>query len=61
MELFASLHSAWTVLVAIIFTGIVWWTWSGARDQEFRDAANLPFDQDDLDMRADTTTTEENQ
>jgi len=58
MELFVSLHSFWTVLVAILFIGIVWWTWSGARDQEFHDAANLPFEQDDLDLRAEPTTEE---
>ena len=43
MELF---HSIWTVLVMVIFLGIVCWAYSGKRKQRFEQAAQLPFDDD---------------
>lgn len=40
-------HSIWTVMMLILFIGIVVWAWSGKRKQAFEDAANLPFADDE--------------
>jgi cytochrome c oxidase cbb3-type subunit IV len=39
--------SIWTVVVLVIFVGIVLWAWSGKRKQDFDEAANIPFSEDD--------------
>jgi len=31
----------------VLFVGIVIWAWSGKRKQEFDEAANIPFHEDD--------------
>ena len=35
-----------TVVSFVVFIGIVWWTFSGKRDDDFAQAAQLPFEQD---------------
>ena len=35
-----------TVLVAVAFLGICWWAFSPKRRKQFKEAANLPFDDD---------------
>ncbi len=40
------IHSIWTVVVLVIFLGIVAWAWSGRRKRDFDEAANLPFEHD---------------
>lgn len=35
-----------TVLSFIVFVGIVVWAWSRKNESDFREAANLPFEQD---------------
>ncbi len=35
-----------TVVSFIAFIGIVVWAWSRNRETDFKDAANLPFEQD---------------
>jgi cbb3-type cytochrome oxidase subunit 3 len=40
------LLSAWTVLVAFIFTGVAVWAWAGRRRIEFEHAARIPLDDD---------------
>jgi cytochrome c oxidase cbb3-type subunit IV len=40
-------HSIWTVLVFIIFIGIVLWAFSGKRKKDFDEAARLALDDDD--------------
>jgi cytochrome c oxidase cbb3-type subunit IV len=40
-------HSIWTVVVFIIFIGIVLWAYSGNRKKDFEEAANLALDDDD--------------
>ena len=35
-----------TVIRFVVFIGIVWWTFSGKRDDDFAQAAQLPFEQD---------------
>ncbi len=37
----------WTVVVTVLFVGIVIWAWSGKRKQAFDEAANIPFNEDD--------------
>jgi len=41
------IHSIWTVVVLVVFVGIVIWAWSGANKASFDDAANIPFQEDD--------------
>jgi cytochrome c oxidase cbb3-type subunit 4 len=40
-------HSIWTVLLIIIFVGIVLWAWSSRRKSRFEEAARLALDDDD--------------
>jgi len=37
----------WTIIVMIVFIGIVIWAWSGKRKREFDEAANIPFNEED--------------
>ena len=37
----------WTLVVLVLFVGIVIWAWSGKRKQDFDEAANIPFNEDD--------------
>ena len=48
-EWIGTLFSAWTVVAAVIFTGITVWAFSGARREEFEEAARLPLDDSDED------------
>ena len=41
------IQSVWTVVVLVLFVGIVIWAWSSKRKQEFDEAANIPFHEDD--------------
>lgn len=41
------LFSAWTVIVAIVFFGIVFWV---LKQKNFDEAANLPFDEEPLQL-----------
>ena len=47
-----SFHSWWTLALLIIFIGIVLWAWSGKRKEDFEEAANLPFEDDDMDVKS---------
>jgi cytochrome c oxidase cbb3-type subunit IV len=40
-------HSIWTVIVFIIFIGIVLWAYSSGRKKDFDEAAKLALDDDD--------------
>ena len=42
-------QSVWTIVVLVIFLGIVAWAWSGKRKKDFDEAANLPFEHDPTD------------
>jgi cytochrome c oxidase cbb3-type subunit 4 len=46
-EFIGAIFSAWTVVVAVIFFGIVAWAWSGRRRDDFEAAARLPLETDD--------------
>ena len=51
------IFSAWTVIVLILFVGIVIWAWSGKRKAEFNEAAMIPFNEDEEEI---TKNQEEN-
>ena len=40
-------QSVWTLVVLVLFVGIVIWAWSGKRKHDFDEAANIPFNEDD--------------
>ena len=39
--------SVWTVIVAILFTGITAWAWSSKNRERFEEAARIPLDDDE--------------
>lgn len=41
------LRSAMTVVMFVVFLGIVFWAYSSKRKRAFDEAARLPFDEDD--------------
>jgi len=44
---FVLIHSIWTVVMFIVFIGIVVWAWSAKRKKQFDEAARLPLEDDD--------------
>jgi cytochrome c oxidase cbb3-type subunit 4 len=56
---YSLIQSIWTIVVMVLFIGIVIWAWSGKRKKRFDEAANLPFTEDDM-TSVDTTTEEKN-
>ena len=51
------IQSVWTIVVMVVFIGIVIWAWSGKRKQRFEDAANIPFTEDGQ-VQTDSKTKE---
>jgi cytochrome c oxidase cbb3-type subunit 4 len=47
MEIIALVQSVWTIVVMVVFLGIVVWAFSNKRADEFKEAAQLPLDDDD--------------
>lgn len=45
-------HSLWTVVLIVIFIGIVLWAWSDRRKESFNEAAQLPLEDDELSHHA---------
>ncbi|MEX2523572.1 MAG: cbb3-type cytochrome c oxidase subunit 3 [Gammaproteobacteria bacterium] len=41
------IFSIWTVIVLILFIGIVAWAWSGQNKERFEEDAQIPFREDD--------------
>jgi len=39
-------HGIWTLLLLLIFIGIVVWAWSARRKQRFEEAAQIPLQDD---------------
>ncbi len=54
---YSIIQSVWTIVVLVLFVGIVVWAWSGKRKQRFDEAANIPFDEDDS-LPEDNTSKE---
>jgi cytochrome c oxidase cbb3-type subunit 4 len=48
----ALLHSFWTVLLLVIFVGIVVWVFVIKRSDHFDDAARMPLEPDEFSYRA---------
>ena len=48
-----------TIVMFVVFIGIVIWAWSPGRKQEFEEASNLALEPDDI--APDTTTKREGQ
>ncbi|MEE9494157.1 MAG: cbb3-type cytochrome c oxidase subunit 3 [Gammaproteobacteria bacterium] len=44
-----------TVLAFVAFIGVWVWAWSSKRKQAFDEAANLPFDDDEIDENSKNT------
>ena len=44
--MFALIHAWWTVLLLVVFIGIVAWAYSGKRKKDFDEAARLALDDD---------------
>ena len=44
---FGALHGLLTVLLMVLFGGILWWAFSRKNKKRFDEAANLPFADDD--------------
>ena len=38
--------SIWTVVVAVLFIGIVIWVWSGRNKAKYEEASRIPFNED---------------
>ena len=45
---YSLIQSIWTVVVMVLFVGIVIWAWSDKRKERFDEAANIPFSEDDM-------------
>lgn len=50
----AMIHAYWTVLLLIVFVGIVCWAYSSKRRKRFEEAARMPLEEDE------TTSSQEN-
>lgn len=49
------LQSWWTIIVAVVFIGIVIWAYTPSHKKEFEDAGNIPFEgSDDVIENSDT-------
>ena len=44
----ATFHAIWTVVLFVVFIGIIAWAWSSKRKKRFDEAAQLPLRDDDL-------------
>lgn len=53
---FSLIHSVWTVMLFILFIGIVVWAWSAKRKPRFDEAARLPLEEDDAPSATDTVS-----
>ncbi len=40
-------HSFWTVVMLLVFVGIVVWAWSGKRKRAFDEASRIPLEDGD--------------
>jgi cbb3-type cytochrome oxidase subunit 3 len=52
---FGLIDIIWTVVVMILFIGIVIWAYSGKRRKAFDEAARIPLEDDDLPTAEDSS------
>lgn len=50
------IHSLWTVVLFVVFIGIVAWAYSSRRKKDFDEAARLALDDDENDPEDDRST-----
>jgi len=50
MEYMNSIQTLWTIVAFILFIGIVIWAWSSKRHEEFHEAENLIFGEDEVEQ-----------
>ena len=43
---YSLIQAVWTIVVMVLFVGIVLWAYSGKRRQHFEEAAQIPFIED---------------
>jgi len=46
-EGYAILQSLWTLLLLVVFVGIVIWAWSSKRKKSFDEVSHLPLEDDE--------------
>ncbi len=44
---YSLIQAVWTIVVMVVFVGIVIWAYSGKRRQRFEEAAQIPFSDDE--------------
>jgi cytochrome c oxidase cbb3-type subunit 4 len=49
---YAVFNPVWTIMVFVLFVGILLWTFSKRNRSAFDEAANLPFDEDEGSMKS---------
>ncbi len=54
------IFSIWTVVVLILFIGIVAWAWSGHNKDRFEEDAQIPFREDDDPVQKDNGENRDN-
>ena len=60
MPLLTQIQVVWTIVVMIIFLAIVFWAWSGRRQESFNDAANIPLEEEKF-LEEEITTAKLNE
>lgn len=48
-----TLRAIMTVVMFVTFIGIIIWAWSGRNKKNFEEAANLPFEGDEVNSRGE--------
>lgn len=52
------LHGIITLILMLIFSGIVWWAYSKKQKRRFDEAANLPFADEPVELETKAETKE---
>ncbi len=60
MPFVTQIQIVWTIVVMIIFVAIVFWAWSGRRKESFKDAANIPLEEEEF-LAEEVTSAEVNE
>ncbi len=56
----STVHIVWTLLLVVIFIGIVFWAWSSSPKNRFHEASMLPFDDEENNAAAPHSELERN-
>ncbi|MCP5151093.1 MAG: cbb3-type cytochrome c oxidase subunit 3 [Ectothiorhodospiraceae bacterium] len=52
-----AIHGIWTVVLLVVFAGIVVWAFGRTRRDAFESAARIPFEDDDEEVRGTRRAT----